>query len=183
MHAWPIQWLLCCLANQIRPLWSEPPREQRGPRGKLSWVWSAQKKVQLINYLCLVRCVFTHQRVSVKALLIILLKHSLTESRQCHAGKWKIKKQREDTAHKGKNYENESLMGPHLGAPWKTGSPGEVSPVSSPLVGPDYDSKAINSVSVIASTECNTLFTKIPRDTSRFCTVDVLWKISVWMNH
>ena len=149
MHAWPIQWLLCCLANQIRPLWSEPPREQRGPGEKLSRARSAQKNVQIINYSFLVWCVFTRQRVSVKALLIILPKHSLIEPRQCHAGKWKIKIQREDTAHKGKNHESWGhlkVWGPFE----KLGAPGKYPPLS----GPDYDSKAFNSVSVIASTEC-----------------------------
>ena len=55
--------------------------------------------------------------LTVKALLIILPKHSLIESRQCN-GKQKKRKQHEDAA---KNHENKSLMGPleSLGAPGK----------------------------------------------------------------
>ena len=61
--------------------------------------------------------------LTVKALLIILPKRSLIESRQCN-GKWKKKKQREDAAQKifyGKNHETKSLMGPlkSLGTPRK----------------------------------------------------------------
>ena len=44
----------------------------------------------------------------MKALLIILPKHLLIESRQC----WESEKQREDATHKVKNHENKSLMGP-----------------------------------------------------------------------
>ena len=53
----------------------------------------------------------------MKSLLIILPKHLLIESRQC----WESEKQREDAAHKGKNHENKSLVGPlkSLGAPGK----------------------------------------------------------------
>ena len=58
--------------------------------------------------------------LTVKALLIILPKHLLIESRQCRESE----KQREDAAHKGKNHENKSLMGPS-----KLGGPGEVPPV------------------------------------------------------
>ena len=44
----------------------------------------------------------------MKSLLIILPKHLLIESRQCRESE----KQCEDAAHKGKNHENKSLMGP-----------------------------------------------------------------------
>lgn len=55
-------------------------REQRGPGGKEA---RQNKKIQLISYLCLVRRVYTLQRVSMKVLLIILPKHSLIQSKQC----------------------------------------------------------------------------------------------------
>ena len=54
--------------------------------------------------------------LTVKALLIVLPKSSLIESRQCN-GKQKKKKQREDAAQKGKNYANKSLMGPQENIP------------------------------------------------------------------
>ena len=50
----------------------------------------------------LVQCEYTCQRVSVKALLIILPKQSLIESRQFQ----------EEAAHNGKNHENESNEAP-----------------------------------------------------------------------
>ena len=74
----------------------------------------------MVNYLTvLVLRVYTHTSLStltVKALLNILPKRSLITSRNT----WK-KEQHEDAAHKAKNHENKSLMGPlkSLGAPGK----------------------------------------------------------------
>ena len=60
---------------------------------------------------------------SVKALLIILPKHSLTECKQCN-GKRKIRKQREDAAQKGNKFKaswgprgNSPCSPPPLGGP------------------------------------------------------------------
>ena len=76
----------------------------------------------------LVRHVYTCQRVSVKALLIILPKRSLIESSQ-KKGKQKVKKQREDdTAHRCKNHKNKCLKGPFK----SLGSPGKY-PLSPPI--------------------------------------------------
>ena len=60
--------------------------------------------------------------LTVKALLIILPKRSLTESRQCQ----ERKKQCEDAAYEGENKGNKSLM---HGASQEFGGPRKVSPV------------------------------------------------------
>ena len=89
-----------------------PPKEQRG--GSPGNAKNFQLLFILRGHLTVfVRDVYTRQRVCIhvltmKALLIILPKHLLIEARQC----WESEKEREDAAHKGKNHQNKSLMGP-----------------------------------------------------------------------
>ena len=96
------------------------PREHRGTRKKFSHAQSMQKfSTKLITHhkLTCLHMSMSLSTLTVKALLIILPKRSLTESRQCQ----ERKKQCEDAAHEGENKGNKSLMGPlkSLGDPGK----------------------------------------------------------------